>query len=188
MNSLEHFNTLIEAFESLPTIGKKSAKNLALYLIKEDKYSAIKLAHAIEEAINKTRFCTQCGFLSEHELCDICANGERDFSQLTIVSSIKDILTIESAGMYQGRYFVFESIENVELHHLYTMIEQGVKEIIFAFPPSLANDALIYYIEEHLKTYTLSFSKIAQGVPTGVHLENVDTLSLMRALESRTLI
>lgn len=185
MNSLNHFNTLIEAFENLPTIGKKSAKSLALHLIKEDKYAAIKLAHAIEEAISKTRFCVKCGFLSEHELCEICADDSREISILAIVSSIKDVLTIESSGHFRGRYFIFESVESVETHALLKMVEEGVSEVLFAFPPSLSNDALIYYIEEHLKNYTLNFSKIAQGVPTGVSLENVDTLSLTRALDSR---
>ena len=68
------------------------------------------------------------------------------------------------------------------------MVEDGVREVIFAFPPSIQNDALIYYIEEKLSGFEIAFTKIAQGVPTGVNLENVDSLSLSRAIESRVKI
>jgi len=68
---------------------------------------------------------------------------------------------------------------------LQNLVKDGIKEIIFAFPPSLQNDALIYYIEEKLSDFNLVFSKIAQGIPTGVSLENVDTLSLSKAIECR---
>jgi len=66
------------------------------------------------------------------------------------------------------------------------VIEQRqTKEIIFAFTPSIQSDALILYIEDQLKELGLRFTKIAQGVPTGVNLENVDTLSLSKAIAER---
>jgi len=187
-HGLESFYTLIESLEALPTIGKKSAKMLALHMIKHDQFGAIKLAHAIEEAVRRTKTCSKCGALSEHELCEICADENRDHHLLCIVSSAKDIFTLEDSGHFHGRYFVFEAIEVERVERLKQIISEGITEIIFAFPPSLQNDALIFYIEEQLKTAPLTFTKIAQGVPTGVNLENVDTLSLARALESRTKI
>ena len=60
-----------------------------------------------------------------------------------------------------------------------------MSEIVFAITPSIANDAVILYIEDKLSGFDISFSKIAQGVPTGVSLENIDLLSLTRALEDR---
>ena len=104
------------------------------------------------------------------------------------MNSTKDIFTIEDSGHYHGLYFVFESIEHSDIDKLRTMVQDTVKEVIFAFPPSLQNDALIYYIEEKLSGFNVSFTKIAQGVPTGVNLENVDSLSLSRAIESRVKI
>ena len=73
----------------------------------------------------------------------------------------------------------------MSISHLESIIESGVTEILFALTPSIANDAVILYIEDKLSIYDLNFSKIAQGVPTGVSLENIDLLSLTRALEDR---
>jgi len=185
---LDSLHNLIESLELLPTIGKKSARNLALYMVKEDNYAALKLAHAIEEAVGRIRTCSRCGGLSEHELCEVCSDDGRDQHILCLVSHFKDIFTIEDSGHYHGLYFVFESIEHTNMEQLLAMVDGGVEEVIFAFPPSLQNDALIYYIEEQMKGRPLHFTKIAQGVPTGVNLENVDALSLSRAIESRVKI
>lgn len=168
---------------SLPAIGKKSARNLAFHMVTAGSFDAIKLAHAIEEAIAHTKECAMCKNLSEHELCSICADDERDSEKLCLVFSAKDIFTIDESGFYRGKFFVCG--DNIDFEKLTTLIRGGVKEVIFAFPPSLQNDALIYYIEEQLKGMELNFSKIAQGIPTGVSLENVDMLSLARALEGR---
>lgn len=167
----------------LPTVGKKSARNLAYHMVTHDGFGALKLAHAIEKAIQTVRRCELCGALSEHELCGICADDQRDITRLCLVFSAKDIFTLEESGFYRGRYFVCE--DEVDFERLGRMVALGAEEVIFAFPPSIQNDALIYFIEERLSPYGLSFSKIAQGVPTGVSLENVDMLSLSRALEGR---
>ncbi len=102
------------------------------------------------------------------------------------MESAKDIFVLEEHKLFDGRYFVFSSLEEDVLFKLEAMVKEGVKEIIFAFTPSMASDGLILFIEDKLKAYSLIFTKIAQGVPTGVHLENVDMLSLSKALESRT--
>lgn len=185
---LESLYNLIESLEMLPTIGKKSARNIALYMVKEDNFAALKIAHAIEEAVSTIRHCSRCGGLSEHELCEICSDEGRDHSVLCMVNSTKDIFTIEDSGHYHGLYFIFESMERSDIGKLQAMVAQGVEEVIFAFPPSLQNDALIYFIEEKLGSESVRFTKIAQGVPTGVNLENVDALSLSRAIESRVKI
>jgi recombination protein RecR len=182
-NPLESFEDLIEALMGLPGVGKKSARNLAYHMAMGDSFGAMKLSHAIERAIQRVRRCDLCGGLSEHELCGVCADEQRDTTRLCLVFSAKDIFTLEESGFYQGRYFVCG--EEVAFGRLEKMIAQGVEEVIFAFPPSIQNDALIYFIEERLSPFGLSFSKIAQGIPTGVNLENVDMLSLSRALEGR---
>ncbi len=64
-------------------------------------------------------------------------------------------------------------------------MKESIDEVIFALTPSISNDAIIIYLEDKLKEYDLKFTKIAQGVPTGINLENVDTLSLSKALELR---
>jgi len=101
------------------------------------------------------------------------------------VENAKDILLLEENGLFEGRYFVLESLEEFTLSHLEEIIKGGVEEVLFALTPSISNDAVIMYIEDKLSQFNLNFSKIAQGVPTGVSLENIDLLSLTRALEDR---
>ncbi len=186
-NSLEPFKNLVEAFNSLPGIGQKSALKLAYYIVTEGSFEGMKLSHAIEHAVESIRRCTKCHNLSEDELCAICSDPARDKSKICIVESAKDILTIEQAGQYDGLYYVLSDIDSFDLTHLRDALK-GVEEVIFAFTPSVASDTMILYIESQLEDLNLNFTKIAQGVPTGISLENVDTLSLARAIEDRVSI
>lgn len=186
--SLEKFYNLVDALEKLPTIGKKSATRLAYHLSIADKFSALKLSHAIEEAVQTIQRCSMCGAMSEHEVCDICLDDTRYIDQLCIVDSAKDIFIIENSKQYFGKYFVLDDIDSLDLRQLKELVANGVKEIIFALTPSVSNEAIILYIEDKLKDYDLIFSKIAQGVPTGVTLENVDLVSISKAIASRVVI
>jgi recombination protein RecR len=181
---IEAFENLVNAFQDMPSIGKKSAVKMAYHLVMEDSFLAMKLAHAIEEGVNSIQRCKKCHNMSEDELCSICSDEFRDETILCIVQSAKDILTIEESGQYKGVYYIVTQITDLDEYHLKDAVK-GVSEVIFAFPPSLATDTMILYIEDKLAGCDLYFSKIAQGVPTGVELENIDLLSLTRAMESR---
>lgn len=183
--SLQKFNRLVDALSELPTIGKKSATRLAYHMTMRDSFMGMKIAHAIEDALGSLKKCNSCGGMSEDELCHICADEYRNTEQLCIVENPKDILLLEENGLFDGRYFVLESLEELSISYLEKIVKSGVRDVIFALTPSIANDAVILYIEDKLSAYELNFTRIAQGVPTGVSLENVDILSLTRALEDR---
>ncbi|MDX9966392.1 MAG: recombination mediator RecR [Sulfuricurvum sp.] len=186
--SLDKFNRLVDALQSLPTIGQKSATRLAYHMVMHDSFGALKLAHAIESAISGLRKCRSCGGLSEDELCPICSDEHRNHELLCIVENAKDILTFEENGLFEGRYFVLDSLDELDVSHLRDAVNSGIKEVIFALTPSIANQGVILYIEDKLADCNVRFTRIAQGVPTGVSLENVDILSLTRALEDRVSI
>ena len=184
--SLEKFNRLVDALEQLPSIGKKSATRLAYHMVAKDSFNALRLSHAIEDAIRSIRKCRQCGGMSEDELCTICCDESRDTSLLCIVESAKDILLLEENGLFTGRYFVLEELDEATMSRLRSLvIQEKIEEIIFALTPSVQNDAIILYIEDKLEKANILFSRIAQGVPTGVSLENIDILSLGKALDDR---
>ena len=156
---LEKFNELTESFARLPGVGKKSAARFAYFVCMQDSFAGLRLAQNIEDAVRFIKRCERCGGLSENEICDICSDESRDSEVILLVESPKDILVFE---------------------------QNGSKEVVFAFTPGLNSDALMLYVEDKLGMSEISFSKIAQGVPTGVNLENVDMLSLLKAYESRT--
>lgn len=186
--SLEKFNRLVDALGELPTIGKKTATRLAYFMIMNETYIGMKISHAIEDAIGSLKKCSECGGMSEDELCYICSDDGRDSALLCIVENAKDILLLEENGLFDGKYFVLDSLDEMNISHLEHLVERGVSEILFALTPSIANDAVILYIEDKLSEYDINYTKIAQGVPTGVSLENIDLLSLTRALEDRVKI
>lgn len=182
---LEKFNKLVDALQELPTIGKKSATRLAYHILIKDTFVGIKISNAIEEALGCLKKCKSCGGMSEDELCFICCDDSRDESLLCIVENAKDILLLEENGLFDGKYFVLESLDELDILSLEKAAQKGVTEILFAITPSIANDAIMLYIEDKLSNFNINYSKIAQGIPTGVSLENVDLLSLTRALEDR---
>ncbi len=183
--SLQKFNKLVEALELLPTIGKKSAIRLAYHMVMRDNFCALKLTQAIEDALSHIKECSVCGGMCEDEICHICSDERRDKALLCIVESAKDILLLEENALFDGYYFVLDRLDETIMQKLITNVNSGVEEIVFALTPSIQNDALMLYIEDKLSEFNLSYTRIAQGVPTGVSLENIDTLSLSRALKDR---
>jgi recombination protein RecR len=183
---LEKFYDLVEAFEMLPTIGKKSAIRLAYHIVTENSFVGMKLAHSIETAIQNIKKCSSCHSMSENEICEICLDDDREDTTLCIVQSAKDIFAIEESKQYSGKYFVIESLDDDIVKDLVFKVSQkGIKNVLFAVTPSIANDAFILYLEDRLKDFEINFTKIAQGVPTGVSLENVDILSLSKAIHGQ---
>lgn len=182
----EKFNELVNNLMNLPSIGKKTALRLAYSICKEHSASLC-LATSIENAVRFIKPCSQCGNLSENELCELCVNEQRARNLLCIVESAKDILILEESGGFSGLYFVLEGIEPTHIAKLKKMIQNcQSKEVIFALTHSVNSDALAFFIEEQLKEFDLSLSKIAQGIPSGVSLENVDMISLHKAIAHRT--
>ncbi len=186
---LEKFYSLVESFESLPTIGKKSALRMAYYIINDNSYAGLKIAHSIEDAIKHIKKCIKCHSISEHEICEICLDTHRNSHLLAIVQNAKDIFTIEESKQFNGTYFVLDELATDKMNYLLNLAkDKNVSDILFAITPSLANDAFILYVEDRLKGLKINFTKIAQGVPTGVSLENVDLLSLASAIDGKTKI
>jgi len=180
---------LVEAFEQLPTIGKKSAMRMAFYIVRQDKSFGLKLCNTIEEATLTVKNCKKCGFISEHELCEICQDEHKDKAKLCIVQDVKDIFIIEQTRCFDGYYFVLDNINHEKIDELTQLIEERkTKEILFAVSPSIASDSFILFIEDKLKDFDIKFHKIAQGVPTGVSLENVDILSVAKAINGKMMV
>lgn len=183
----EKFNELVQSFANLPTIGKKTAIRLAYFVSMKNHLLGTKLAHDIENAIRFIKPCEKCGSLSENELCEICTDTERDRSILCIVENAKDVLILEESGSFDGLYFVLEELDDEKIAKLRQMLQEfGVKELVFALTHSVNSEAMSLFIEDKLKDLNLNFSKIAQGIPSGVNLENVDFISLHKAMVFRT--
>ncbi|MEO1959090.1 MAG: recombination protein RecR [Nautiliaceae bacterium] len=181
MKDLESVKELISILETLPSIGKKSAARIA-YEIARDRIKGLRILDAIENVVSNVRECSKCGSLSEYEVCSIC-DSKRD-KIVAVVESSKDIEIIEESGSFGGYYFVFnDSVEKLREF----ILNKGIKEVIFAFSPSVENEIKMRKIKEELGLNIECYS-IAKGVPMGVSLENVDISSINFAFLGKILL
>ena len=182
----QNFDELVASFEKLPGVGKKSALKYAYFVGVENSFAGLNLAHCIEEAVKNLSRCVDCGGICESEICEICADFGRNRDKICVVESPKDIFIFENNNIFDGLYFVLDDVNEQILSRLEKMIdENGSDELIFALTPSVNSDGIMLYIEDKLKHKSVKFSKIAQGIPTNVSLENVDMLSLIKAMNGR---
>lgn len=186
---------LIEALRCLPGVGPKSAQRMALHLLERDREGGRRLSATLAAAMERIGRCRQCRNLTEHELCRICGNERRDGSLLCIVESPSDVLAIEQATGYQGRYFVLlgrlsplDGIGPAELglDELAQRLENAAPaEIIIATNPTVEGEATAYYLQRMAHKHGITVSRIAHGVPLGGELEFTDQSTIAHAFSSR---
>ena len=189
---------LIEQFERLPGIGKKSAQRLAFYVLNLPKEKALAFADAIVEAKEKIHKCEACQNLTDSELCPICENQSRDRSIICVVENPRDILAFERTKEYNGLYHVLHGLispmdgigpEQLYIKELLLRINGGgVLEVIMATNPTVEGEATAAYLAKLLKPLEIKVTRLAYGIPVGGNLEYADEVTLYRALEGRTII
>jgi recombination protein RecR len=186
---------LIEALRCLPGVGPKSAQRMTLHLLERDREGAAALAQALQTAAERVRHCVRCRNLTEHEVCEICADPRRDGQTVCVVESPTDVLAIEQSGGYRGLYFVLmghlSPIDGIgpaeiglDFFHR-RVLDEGVAEVILATNPTVEGEATAYYLTDLLQPEGVSLSRIAHGVPLGGELEYVDGSTLAHALSGR---
>jgi recombination protein RecR len=198
MTSEPLLNQLIESLRCLPGVGPKTAQRMALHLLERNREGGLQLASVLEEAMQNIGRCKQCRDLTELEVCTICANPRRDQSLLCVVESPVDVLAIEQATAYKGRYFVLlgrlsplDGIGPAELglDQLAGQLESNApEEMIIATNPTVEGEATSYYLQRMAKTHNIRITRIAHGVPLGGELEYTDQSTLAHAFGSRLLI
>ncbi|MEM6483737.1 MAG: recombination mediator RecR [Pseudomonadota bacterium] len=186
---------LIDALRVLPGVGPKSAQRMALHLLERDREGAARLSQSLADAVAKIGRCERCRNFTELPLCELCTDPKRDDSLLCVVESPGDILAIEQAGGYRGRYFVMlghlspiDGIgpEEIGLPKLEALArESEFKEVILALNPTVEGEATAYYLSQLLAPLVGQISRIAHGVPLGGELEYVDGSTLAHAFSGR---
>lgn len=186
---------LIEHFERLPGIGKKSAQRLAFHVLAMPHEKALDFASAITEASEKIHKCAVCQNLTDKELCPICDESGRDETLICVVETPQDILAFERTKEYKGMYHVLHGLispmdgigpEQLYIKELLARIQKGgVAEVIMATNPTVEGEATATYLARLLKPMGLKVTRLAYGIPVGGNLEYADEVTLYRALEGR---
>ncbi len=186
---------LIEAFESLPGIGPKTAARLTYYLLHAPDTLAQQLSDSARDLKKNTKICSVCQNITETDPCEICDDPERDKSIICIVEDPLDVWAIDKSGSFSGVYHVLHGViaplenigpEELKLNELLPRLKYGtVKELILATNPSMEGEATAMYIQRLTKPLGIKTTRIARGIPIGAELEYADEVTLRRALEGR---
>ena len=186
----------VDALSALPSIGEKTALRLALFLLRRPEEEAVRLGNALIRLRTEVRYCSVCNMISEGDVCPICADSHRDHSVICVVESVRDVMSIEETGEYNGVYHVLggvispmDGIGPDDLH-IASLVErvssEEVQEVILAISRGMEGETTSYYIKRLLSGKDVRISAIARGVGFGDDLEYTDSLTLGMSIKNRT--
>ena len=189
------FSRLIKALCILPNVGPKSAQRMAYQLLQHDRDGAAALVDALQNALKQVGHCRRCNTFSEHELCPICADSERDPRRLMIVHMPADVASMEAARCHDGLYFVLmgqiSPAQGMDLNHIALnqlverLKESEVEEIIIATNFTAEGDATAYILSELFAKLPYKVSRLSRGMPLTSELEYIDAGTLAQAVYER---
>jgi recombination protein RecR len=186
---------LVEQLSKLPTVGPKTAQRLALHVLRMPEDEVRQLAEALVEARSRVRPCSVCFHLTDTDPCAICTSPTRDPSVLCVVEDSRDVLALERAREFRGRYHVLGGAispldgvgpEDLRIRELLDRLRTGqVREVIVATNPRVEGDATALYLARLIRPLGVKVTRLAHGLPVGADLEYADEVTLARALEGR---
>lgn len=186
----------VNAFSTLPGIGRKTSLRLVLHLLRQDEQMSEGLAQAITRLRHDVIYCRVCHNISDTEVCPICSSSNRDKSKICVVENIQDVMAIERTCQYRGLYHVLGGIispmdgigpSDLAIDSLIERVKEGgVDEVIFALSSTMEGDTTNYYISRKLKDLNVTLSVIARGISVGDELEYTDEVTLGRSILNRT--
>ncbi len=186
---------LMDALRCLPGVGQKSAQRMAFHLLERDREGGRMLSHILSESMARIGHCNRCRTLSEADICNTCSNPKRDDSQLCVVETPSEVVAIEQATDYRGRYFVLgghlSPLDGIGPREIGLdlfdgrLSEGNISELILATNPTVEGEATAHYIGEMAHARGIRVTRIAHGVPLGGELEYVDGGTLSHAFSGR---
>jgi recombination protein RecR len=190
---------LVQQLAKLPGIGEKTAARLAFHILRASAEDAAALAAAIQDVRQKIRFCSICCDLTESDPCAVCRDERRDAGLCCVVAHPQDVVAIERAGGYRGRYHVLHGVlsplegigpDDLRIKELLGRVaspggEVALKEVIVATSPNVEGEATALYLAKVLRPLGVRVTRIASGLAVGGELEYADGVTITRALEAR---
>jgi recombination protein RecR len=187
---------LIQLLARVPGLGPRSARRAALHLIKKKEALLVPLGGAMQEAAEKVRICSCCGYVDTSDPCTICTDARRDPTTLIVVEDVSDLWALERAGTMNVRYHVLggrlsplDGIgpDDLNIKGLVERVATGdIKEVILAVNATVEGQTTAHYITDQLMNFEVRVTRLAHGVPVGGELDYLDEGTLAAALRART--
>lgn len=185
----------VEQLSSLPGVGRKTALRYALSLLRQPKENVERFTSAISNMRTQTQYCKVCNMISDTEVCPICSDKHRDHTIICVVESLRDVMSLEATGEYNGVYHVLGGIispmdgigpDDLPIADLRSRVDsEGVKEVILALSTGMEGETTSYYIYKILSPTGVKITSIARGVGFGDDLEFTDQFTLGKSITNR---
>lgn len=186
---------LVRQLASLPGLGSRSAKRIALHLLSAKGTKLDSLIKALSEASKAITTCSVCGNLDSADPCRVCGNGARDKETLCIVAGVADLWAVERTASYKGQYHVLGGVlsaldgvgpDDLSIDALIRRLQQGtVREVVLALPATVDGQSTAHYLTDRMEGLEVQVTRLAHGVPVGGALEFLDDSTIATALKSR---
>lgn len=186
----------VNEFAKLPGIGRKTAMRLVLHLLRQDKPTVDAFGQAIMTLKREVKYCKVCHNISDTEVCQLCANPQRDASIVCVVETIRDVMAVEATQQFLGLYHVLGGVispmdgigpSDLQIESLVKRVtDGGVKEVVLALSTTMEGDTTNFYIYRKLEKTGVRLSVIARGISVGDELEYADEVTLGRSIVNRT--
>ncbi len=190
----ESLESVIEHLSRMPTIGRKTAQRIALFLLKQPREEVASMAHALLAMKDNVVYCSSCQNITESDPCAICSSAKRERGLICVVEEPSDVLAVEKTNDFNGTYHVLGGVinplegvgpEELKVRELLERVGNGIEEVILALNPSVEGEMTTLYLAKMLRPLGVRVTRIARGIPIGTALEFIDTATISRALEGR---
>lgn len=192
----DSIQNLIRMLSSLPGLGSRSARRIALHLLAHREVSMLPLAQALQETAFNIKECHICGNLDMTNPCHVCRDINRDVSKVCVVAHISDLWAIERTGSFKGVYHVLGGLlsalngigpSDLRIESLRKRVEGGkISEVIMALSATVDGQSTAHYISDQLRSPNLEITYLSHGVPVGGELDYLDDGTIITALKSRS--
>lgn len=187
---------LISCLRKLPGVGEKTAERLALSLVEQRKDDLNNFALILKNLPDNLHKCKICGHLSDEDICNICSSEAREKKSICVVEDYKSVFMFERVGSYKGVYHLLDGLispvdgitpDDINLSSLIERVKEDSDdiEVIIALKPSIEGETTTLYIKKILEKYNVKVSRLSYGIPMGVEIDYLDSLTLERALKDR---
>ena len=195
MSGAPEIERLIDLMAKLPGLGPRSARRVALQLVKRRERLLMPLAASMVEVAETVRTCRICENVTTSEVCDICEDPRRANGTLCVVQDVSDLWALERAAVFRGRYHVLGGLlsaldgvtpEVLRLPELSARVRhEEVSEVILALSATIDGQTTAHVVAEYLEDTGCSVTSLAKGVPIGGELDYLDDGTLSAALTAR---
>ncbi len=191
----EVLTNVVDSFKKIPGVGEKSAERYAFSLSELSDEDIDIFVTSVKEMKQKLRRCSICGHITDHDECSICTDKTRNNNLICVVEDYKSVFMFEKSGSFKGKYHVLNGLispidgiypDDINISSLISRIEKPEEtEVIIALKPSIEGEATTLYLKKILEDKKVKVSRLSYGIPVGVDLDYLDSMTLDRALLDR---